>query len=448
MSPTRDSLIQNRFHSKGTVRFAVMAVVVGWVCGGTAADAVAQVAAGAPKRPVPRPLPLTATLGDTPPTWFARTEPTPHALRGLLGSNPLAPSSAIGEARRENAMRRPAPRTPLMSNYFYRGLTYGSEAVFSPLTVLLNKGLSPLQFSNRSRKLSDYRYAAGASNVLYTITHPRETISEIGLRRWITTEVFPLNFNVSGGKWWPNYWEHLIGGGATYTGLREWYEFHGVRYARVWAALTGLSSAFLNEVVENTGEFRTVPDHLADLMIFDIGAVLLFNIDFLNRFVSHTLNAVDWSPQAAFTPTGEVHNNGQYLAYHVPLPVFDRASIFWRMGFGGQIGFGYRLNEEDGISVGFGKETSKRLVQDARTREFTISLEWAVGLYYDRNNSLLASLIVSELEKDFIVLNVYPGVVPIANGSLGFWTVLDQDLNPTLGITVRQALGSGWGVRW
>ncbi len=333
-----------------------------------------------------------------------------------------------------------------MTNYFYRGLPYGSDAVFSPLTVLLNKGLSPLQFSNRSRKLSDYRYAAGASNVWHTLTHPRETLAEIGMRRWITTEVFPLNFNFSGGKWWPNYWEHFIGGGATYTGLREWFEFRGTPLPRLWAGLTTLSAAFLNEVVENTGEFRTAPDHLADLPIFDIGGVLAFNLDFLNRFFSRTMNVADWSPQAAFIPPDEVHNNGQYMAYHVSLPFIDRASVFWRMGFGGQIGFGYRLNDQDGISFGFGKETSKRLVQDARTREFTISMEWAMGVYYDRNNSLLASLIVSQLEKDFIVLNVYPGVLPIADGEFGLWAVFDQDMNPTFGVTFRRLMGVGWGL--
>ena len=308
--------------------------------------------------------------------------------------------------------------------------------------------MSPLQISNRSRKLSDYRYAAGASNVWYTITHPRETISEIGVRRWITTEVFPLNFNFSGGKWWPNYWEHFLGGGATYTGLREWFEFNGVPHPRIWSALTTLSAAFLNEVVENTGEFRTAPDHLTDLLIFDIGGVIMFNINALNRFASHVLNVADWSPQATFTPNGEVHNNGQYLAYHVPLPILSRASVFWRMGFGGQIGFGYKLNGQDGLSFGFGKETSKRLVQNARTAEFTISMEWAAGVYYDRDNSLLASLIVSQLEKDFIVLNLYPGVLPIANGAIGLWTVPDQDLNPSIGVTFRQALGSGLGVSW
>ena len=191
---------------------------------------------------------------------------------------------------------------------------------------------------------------------------------------------------------------------------------------------------------------NAAPDHLADLPIFDIGGVLAFNLDFLNRFFSRTMNVADWSPQAAFTPTDEVHNNGQYMAYHVSLPFIDRASVFWRMGFGGQIGFGYRLNDQDGISFGFGKETSERIVQNARTREITISMEWAMGVYYDRNNSLLASLIVSQLEKDFIVLNVYPGVLPIADGEFGLWTVFDQHMNPTFGVTFRRLMGVGWGL--
>ena len=69
-----------------------------------------------------------------------------------------------------------------------------------------------------------------------------------------------------------------------------------------------------------------------------------------------------------------------------------------------------------------------------------------MGVYYDRNNSLLASLIVSQLEKDFIVLNVYPGVLRIADGEFGLWTVFDQDMNPTVGVSIRRLLGVGWGL--
>ena len=335
-----------------------------------------------------------------------------------------------------------------MDNYFFRGLRYGSDVNWSPINVILNKGMSPLQFSNRSRKLSATSYADGLSNVWYTLTHPKETIETTGVHRWFTTEIFPLNFEFESGKWFPNYTEHFVGGGVTYTAMREWYRFHGLPHDWLLAGLTTMGAAVLNEVVENTGRFRTSGDHLADIFVFDIPGVLFFNLDIFNRIFSETFQVADWSPQASFTPAGEVHNNGQYMAWHIDLPFLERASVFWRLGFGGLLGGGYELTDTDRLSIGFGVETSEQLIQNASTNEFTISTEYAAGFFYDRNNSLLASLILTQLEKDFISINIYPGVVPWLDGSLGLWAVFDQDLVPALGVTVRQLMGTGFGLNW
>ncbi|MBK6291975.1 MAG: hypothetical protein IPF59_09530 [Ignavibacteria bacterium] len=95
---------------------------------------------------------------------------------------------------------------------FYKPLPYGSMSMFTPWGVVLNGSYDVLQLDGKDRRITKLPYGTGFLNVLEnTFVHPGATISQIGWGKWLTTEVFPLNFTKEGGQWLPNYQLHLIG---------------------------------------------------------------------------------------------------------------------------------------------------------------------------------------------------------------------------------------------
>ena len=55
---------------------------------------------------------------------------------------------------------------------------------------------------------------------------PFSAISADGWSRFTREEPLPLGYTSDTARWGPNYTLHLIGGGMTYTALREWFEAH------------------------------------------------------------------------------------------------------------------------------------------------------------------------------------------------------------------------------
>ncbi len=108
-------------------------------------------------------------------------------------------------------------RTPRL----YKSLPYGSQSVFSPLTVIANKGFDHFQANNASRDLR--RFDFGAMDVAVdALRNPVGAIEHYpGWSKWLRTEIFPLGFNGQDARWAVNYSEHMIAGGLTYRKLAE-----------------------------------------------------------------------------------------------------------------------------------------------------------------------------------------------------------------------------------
>src|ERR1700742_5089460 len=76
---------------------------------------------------------------------------------------------------------------------FYKGLTFGSEAQFNPLTEVLNEGFDMLRIENAERRLGYLQYKQAASNVWRSISHPDGAIRRYGgLWEMMSREVLPL----------------------------------------------------------------------------------------------------------------------------------------------------------------------------------------------------------------------------------------------------------------
>jgi hypothetical protein len=329
--------------------------------------------------------------------------------------------------------------------FFYRGLTYGSESIVGPLDVLLNKGFDLAQVGNRERQIFDYPYAT--RHVTDALLHPGKAIDRIGgWGYFLRTQVLPLTFSTQYSKWAPNYFGHAITGGIVSRRLGEWFQAHGWPRPMLMGAAVTLAAAVLNEAYEHPGATRGSAGTVADLYIFDLGGVLLFSRDGIASFFSRRLNTTVWQSQASIAvPSGELVNNGNHMILKVPWGVIENTSLFFRTGLSGQLGLTLHRRGGLDVSAALGFEAGTMHIDDA-TGEETVDFVLTGGVFVDRDGSLLASAVASAVADRLLTLNVYPGVLGIAGGSLGFWMVLPRSLKPRIGLSSRMTLGAGLGL--
>lgn len=328
---------------------------------------------------------------------------------------------------------------------YYRGRDWGSEAQYSPLAVLLNGGFDILQLDRYRRDVFNYPFAQAGRTVFGNLARPLPLINRYGWGRFLRYEVLPLEFS-EGASWWPNYQLHLVGGGMTFVKLGEWYDQHGFAAPRVWSAGTVMAYHLLNEVVENNSVEGELIDPLADIYLFDIGGILLFSIDDVSLFFSRTLHLTDWSLQPTVDVTDwTLRNTGQYFIVKYDLPFWDRHSLFYLFGINGLAGLTRRFDDGSAVSVAAGLRNADVIPETENPLHLTGSLVWSAGLFYDRDNSLLASFVLSGISSNIATLNVYPGFVDLAGVRPGFWCTVTTEGYVLAGMTARCGIGIGVG---
>ncbi|MDT8322862.1 MAG: hypothetical protein RRA94_02035 [Bacteroidota bacterium] len=327
--------------------------------------------------------------------------------------------------------------------FYYHGKSYGSEAQFSPLTVLLNGGYDILQLDKYEQHIFRYPLGRNASTVLRNLGRPLPLINSYGWGRFLSTEVLPLNFS-RGASWWPNYQLHLVGGGMTYRRLQEWYAYHGAPLPQLWSAMTVMGYHLLNEMVENNSEEGALIDPIADIYLFDIGGILLFSSDAVARFFSEDLQLTDWSMQPTLMVNdASLRNTGQNFVVRYALPFWEDYSLLYVFGLNGMGGLSRRFADGHAVSVAMGLRARNIYQQEHHPLALSASLTWNAGVYWDRENSLLASLQLSGISSNFVTLNVYPGVIGSMPWSPGLWCTLTTEGQLMGGATVRWLPGVG-----
>ena len=326
----------------------------------------------------------------------------------------------------------------------YKGYGYGSDAYNSPLTVMLNKGYDIFQVRASPRNFWTFPYNESWKHGIVDVFSSTGPIVDRfgGWGRLSRIELYPSSTNVDEWNWVVNYTEHFVGGGLSMRLLDEWYRERGVPLPRLWAMVTTYSASVLNEMAEQAGGPVATAGGVADLLVFDMGAVLLFHWKQPTSFLARTLQMADWSSQAAFTfPNKQLQNNGQYFTMKVPIG-FERTRLFIRGGMGAQFGISRKLDDEHHLSVGAGGDTRMRAI-DATGHE-TVRFAPAVGVYYDRNNSLLWSVAGSPAA-NLLAINVYPNVLNGIGRGTGLWGVYTRGHEVRFGLVHRNALGLGVG---
>jgi hypothetical protein len=341
----------------------------------------------------------------------------------------------------------PASATsPAPHRHFYFGVDYGSQALMNPLWVFVNRGYDVLQDHIASRDVFNLPYASNAANVGRNVVNPFPAISDDGWGKFLRQEIFPLSYGNTTARWVPNYSLHLLGGGMTYAELDEWFQDHAIPLPKLWAGLTLMGAAFLNETLENHNVVGYNTDALADLYVFDLGGILLFSFDWPRRFVSETVVVSDWSLQPTLTlPGGELHNVGNYFAAKWPLPFFPRLRLFSWFGEATAFGLSFDLDGEHSISACAGGAAVHLVNQNTHTLQNVVDFAPTAAVFLDRRESLLASLQVTNVDDYFVHFNLYPHALTPRGPSAGFWMVVDKRGHVAAGISISRLLGMGIG---
>ena len=362
-------------------------------------------------------------------------------LFGLLCLETL--SIAHPASAQSAAVQREADK--IREPYFYKGYDYGSQALYGPLWVFLNRGFDVLQDRNGSRSIFQQEYRHNGETVGRNLLNPFPALSQRGYARFFREEIFPISFTPGTARWVPNYTLHLVGGGVTYTGLTEWFRQNHVPAPRVFSAGTVLATAFVNETLENKGVTQYNTDAIADFFFFDIGGIILFSFDWPNELFSRYLIVADWSLQPSFTyPNFDLHNQGNYFAVKAPLPFTSRLRLFATMGLGTLLGFSYKVDSQYSVSGGAGTMASRLIRTSQKNADNDVEFASQAGLFVDRNNSLLASLRVTNVQDYFIQFNLYPNAFAVPE--LGLWTVVDKGGHFVTGVSFSKSFGVGAGI--
>ncbi len=332
--------------------------------------------------------------------------------------------------------------------FFYRRLGYGSEALVHPLRMILNSGFGIMQVGGRDNHPFDIDYGRGARTLWKNLRDPTGSIQNEGWWRFLQEEVIPVSTSSRGARYWPNYTQHLIGGGMSWRLIKEWFRAHEWEHAGWWATGTMVGYHVLNEIVEVSDYDGWTTDPVADLYVFDPAGILLFSSDRVSRFFGETLNMADWSYQPCYDPRDRtLENMGQNFALKLRLPRSEHWFLFYHYGTHGEVGLSYRQDDGDAFSFGAGLMAGKLIQLEDGVR--TVDLVPSAGLFWDRDNSLMAALLFADTQSYRWRVNVYPGVVRVAGWSPGLFLALNRDNRPEAGVTFSTdvPLGLGFGAR-
>ena len=238
-------------------------------------------------------------------------------------------------------------------------------------------------------------------------------------------------------QWVPNYFGHIIGEGMTFRATEEWFRFHGHPHPRRLALFTTLLESLLNEVVENGSYRGTNVDPIADVYIFNPLGILLFRSEKVAAFFSQTLHLAYWPRQLVLDPSsGTFENVGHDNVFKLPLS--RSVALFGSYGTHSLAGLSFRESPatQSRWPVGSWPRSWWMPNQAVPSRSLTATIVPALGFFYDRQNSLLLSVVVAPRKDDKMSLNLYPGVLRIGGVSPGLVLAVGGVRKVSVGVTL------------
>ena len=318
----------------------------------------------------------------------------------------------------------------------------GAESQFNPFSLIVNGGFDQLRTAAANRHVFALDYPVAADGMWKAVSRPDRVIETYGVRRFFTRQLLPMSGKQSGGgQWVPNYQLHLFGGGMTGVRITEWYVQHGAAHPEIKAAATVTAWHLITEMIEHQNGVPSA-DAVADLLIFDPAAFLLWRNDWLQRTFSKRVEMTNWSGQPAIvSPTSTIQNMHQTVMLRGKLWQDYRPMTTFGASF--LLGLSRRVGEGDWFSLGAGWDPTENPITDPVTGEKTVTLNPNVGMFYDRDGSLLGALHVRFNRIELVTMNVYPGVVHFGGWSPGLFAHVLKDGRMRFGVVPKFGMGVG-----
>ena len=333
------------------------------------------------------------------------------------------------------------PGTAFSSQGYYQARDYGSDSLYSPFSNFLSYTFDTLQLPDNF-DTSDF--SQNAETVYENLSNPKQAIDdEGGSNRFVNRQIFPVDSAYSSESYsiLPNYFLHLLGGGMVYRKDLEWFHAHDYDYAAGSAVVLAMTAEFIQEVLEK--KTTTDDDEVADMIIFRPLGILLFHNDVVAEFIMDYFDPAIWpSLQAYDVKNEQVINAGIHYIYRPTFFEFYDANLFIYTGLNNMLGLSHRLNNEESFSWSVGLSTQKIDL----TLDKQAELKTSAGVFYDRNKSLLASLVINDAGGNRFRFNYYPTNESIM-GSLGYFLSQNKNEDWSAGVVYKVQFGIGFTVK-
>jgi len=308
--------------------------------------------------------------------------------------------------------------------YYYKpNFDYGSESIFNPINLFLNGSFDILRNGSHTKDIFAQPYQVGFNNVIDNVINPFENIEKYGYRNFLRREIFNLSANSNESQFLPNFGLHVIGNGMQYRKLSEWYNYHAYPYPNLLSIMTTVSYQIINEIVENGDYKGTNVDPISDILIFNPLGILLFSTEAGQRLFSTKIPIFDWSMNPYFNlKYHSIYNTGQQYATKIKFNSKSKNALFGYWGLISTFGISYNINETDAMSFSAGAVVAKLRSNEENLARFMIpDIDYSIAIFYDRNNSLLGSLILFGPRFFNIRLEIFPGVIGFDRYKPGFY---------------------------
>ena len=346
-----------------------------------------------------------------------------------------------------------AVQSEIKKYYFYRPENrFGSDAYFNPLSVVVNGSYDILRNGGHNKNPFRQDYRTGWDNVLDNISDPAGNIRKYGWQTFLKQECYNLSLDCSKAQFVPNVSTHIVGNGMLYVMMAEWYDYHGFKYPYFCSFFTTTVYQVANEVVENDAYRGLNVDPIADLLIFNPLGILFFSTRFGKKLFGETFPLYYWSLLPVINiDNGWLMNAGQQYIMKKKLPFGERYSAFLYWGINGLGGLTYSRDGVNNYSFGIGT-VANHLNEKRKNggRFLTPSMDGAVGFFYDRNHSLLLSVILTGPRMYNAQISVYPGLVSSGRFSPGIYLAFGEWDKFVCGITMPYfpvGIASGGGAQ-
>ncbi len=324
--------------------------------------------------------------------------------------------------------------------YFYNpNIKYGSNLIFNPLSLFTNGAYDMIRVNRSNKSIIDQSYKLGMKNVNDNLLHPFKHLDHFGYGDFFKQEFFDYTFrNIDVASYLPNFGLHILGNGMEYAKLAEWYDYHNVKYPQLMSFITTTSYQYMNEVIENCSYQGTNVDPIADMLFFNPMGMILFSLNPIKSFFSEKIPIYSWPLQPVINPSNAfIENTGQQYTSKYQFTKNENLSFFINWGIGTVLGLSYNITSEKCISVGAGGYMNNLIKEEYKDNQFVSGdIDYAIGIYYDKNNSLLASAFITGPKAYNLRINLYPNLIDIKGIKPGFYLGVGEMDDLTFGINI------------